>query len=137
MLDRPGRLELLAAAERTLREEVVPELDGTPKYNALMVASAIAMARREMEAGPAPARTVLDAFAEFYGQDNVHRAGSDAPERVASLSEDLARELREGLHDDDLLGPVHKLLLAIVIERLKASNPRFVEAREYSQPSRC
>lgn len=136
MFDRPDRLDLLAAAESALRDEVLPELDGAAKYSALMIASAIAIARREIAAGSAPARSVLDAFAELYGQDNVHRAGADSAERVLALSRDLARELREGEHDDDLLGPVSRVLLTLVIERLKASNPRFLEAREYSQPSR-
>jgi hypothetical protein len=137
MLDRPDRLDLLKAAEVTLNADVLPTLDGTTKYAALMVASAIAMARREIEAGHEPARRVLDAFAEFYGQDNVHRAGSDAVQRAQSLMGDLARELRDGDYDDALLGPVYEVLRVLVEERLKQSNPRFLEAREYSQPSRC
>jgi hypothetical protein len=136
MFDRPDRLDLLLAAETTLLDEVLPSLDGGARYAALMVASAIAIARREVEAGSEPARTVLDAFAELYGQDNVHRAGGDSGERVRSLLSDLAREIRDGEYDDDLLGPVHGVLTTLVVERLKCSNPRFLEASEYSQPSR-
>lgn len=136
MLDRPDRLDLLRAAETALRDELLPGLDGPAKYTALMVASAVAMARREIEAGHAPVRVVLDAFADFYGQDNVHRAGSDSAERALALMGDLARELREGEHDDALLGPVYDVLHTLVVERLRASNPRFLEVREYSQPSR-
>lgn len=137
MLDRPDRLDLLQAAETALRDEVLPGLEGTARYTALMVASAIAIARREIEAGSEPARVVLDAFAELYGQDNVHRAGGDSGERVQALLADLAREIRDGEYDDDLLGPVHRVLRALVAERLNCSNPRFLEASEYSQPSRC
>ncbi|HEY9568442.1 MAG TPA: DUF6285 domain-containing protein [Thalassobaculum sp.] len=136
MLDRPDRVDLLQAAETALRDELLPGLDGAAKYTALMVASAIAMARREIEAGHDPARRVLDAFAEFYGQDNVHRAGTGAGERALALMGDLARELRDGDYDEALLGPVHEVLHTLVVERLKAANPRFLEAREYSQPSR-
>jgi hypothetical protein len=50
---------------------------------------------------------------------------------------DLAREIRDGDYDDALLGPVYEVLRILVVERLKQSNPRFLEAREYSQPSRC
>lgn len=137
MFDRPDRLDLLRAAEATLRDEVLPTLDGTARYAALMAASAVAIARREIEAGNEPARIVLDAFAELYGQDNVYRAGGDSVGRVQALLGDLARELRDGEYDSDLLGPVHGLLQILVAERLKQSNPRFIEAREYSQPSRC
>lgn len=136
MLDRPDPVDLLRAAETAVRDELLPGLDGAAKYTALMVASAVAMARREIEAGHAPVRAVLDAFADFYGQDNVHRAGSDSAERALALIGDLARELRDGEYDDALLGPVHEVLHAVVAERLRVSNPRFLEAREYSQPSR-
>ena len=137
MFDRPDRLDLLAAAETALRDEVLPGLEGGARYTALMVASALAIARRELEAGNEPARLVLDAFAELYGQDNVHRAGGDSSERVKALMVDLAREIRDGGYDDDLLGPIHAVLQTLVVERLKRSNPRFLEASEYSQPSRC
>jgi len=65
MVDRPDPAELLAAAETSLREDLLSGLDGSAKYAGLMIASAIAMARREVEAGSAPARHILDAFAEF------------------------------------------------------------------------
>lgn len=137
MIDRPDRLALLAAAETTLREDVLPGLDGSTRYAALMVASAIAIARREIEAGYEPVRVTLDAFAEFYGQDNVHRSGGDSAERLLALMGDLKQELRDGEYDEVLLGPVHGVLSTFVVERLKRSNPRFLEASEYSQPSRC
>lgn len=135
MFDRPDRLDLLEAAETALRDAVLPDLEGAARYTALMVASAIAMARRETEAGNEPARLVLDAFADFYGQDNVHRAGGDAGERVRALTADLAREIRDGAYDRNLLGPVQDVLRTLVVERLKHSNPRFLEVSEYSQPS--
>lgn len=137
MFDRPNRLDLLAAAEATLRDEILPALDGNLRYSTLMVAGAIAMARRELEAGNAPARIVLDAFAELYGQDNVHRAGGDSGERVQALMADLARAIRDGEYDEDLLGPVYEVLRTLTVERLKCSNPNFLEVSEYSQPSRC
>ena len=80
----------------------------------------------------------MDAYADLYGQDNVHRAGFDAAERMASLNRDLAQEIRAGEHDDELDTPcqVHNVLRTLVIERLKLSNPRFLLESEYSQPSR-
>ncbi len=136
MFDRPDRLDLLQAAETALRDDVLPGLEGPSRYTALMIASAIAIARRELEAGSAPAQVVLDAFAELYGQDNVHRAGGDSAGRQQALMSDLAREIRDGEYDDDLLGPVHTLLTTLVVERLKQSNPRFLEVSEFSQPNR-
>lgn len=138
MLDEPNRDALLTVAEETLKAEVLPTLDGAAKYAALMVLSAIGTARREVAAGYEPPRHILDAYANLYGQDNVHRAGFDATERIATLNCDLANAIREGEHDEELSepGPAYDVLRTLVIERLKLSNPRFLLESEYSQPSR-
>jgi hypothetical protein len=132
MVDRPNRGELLAAAEETLRDAVIPALDGEAKYTALMVAAALATARRELDSGPDCARRTLDAFAELYGEDNVHRSGEIADQRILALSRDLASEIRAGAYDGALLGPVYAVLQTQVVERLRLSNPRFLEASSYS-----
>lgn len=134
MTDRPGRGELLQAAEDALRDDVLPALEGPARYAGLMVASALATARRELDQGEDAARRILDAYAGFYGEDNVARAGGTATRRIAALNRDLARELRDGSHDATLLGPVSQVLETLVVERLRLSNPRFLEASEYSQP---
>ena len=41
-------LDLLAAAQRALREELAPRLDGEARYLALLAANAVATARREL-----------------------------------------------------------------------------------------
>ncbi|WPZ32883.1 DUF6285 domain-containing protein [Thalassobaculum sp. OXR-137] len=134
MSDRPNRGELLAAAEETLRDDVLPSLEGSAKYAALMVAAAIATVRREIETGEAASRRTLDAYAELYGQDNVYRSGGYADGRIAALSRDLAREIRSGTYDGDMLGPVFAVLETQVVERLGLSNPRFLTSSGYSQP---
>ena len=139
MFDRPNRLELLSNARETLVRDVIPKLDGDEKYACLMVASAIATAVRELESDRSheKVRRVLDAFAELWGQDNVARAGADGEERIRTLNRDLCRDLRDGTYDDALLGPVYTVLLEQAVQRLRLSNPRFLEASEYSQPSTC
>lgn len=134
MSDRPNRGELLAAAEVTMRDAVLPALEGSAKYAALMVAAAIATARRELEAGHDAARRTIDAYADLYGQDNVHISGGTADERIDAMSRDLAREIRRGAYDADLLGPVFTVLETQVVERLGLSNPRFLVSSGYSQP---
>ncbi|MCR9070287.1 MAG: DUF6285 domain-containing protein [Alphaproteobacteria bacterium] len=106
MADRPNREELLAAAEETLREAVLPSLDGQAKYAALMVAAALGTVRREIDAGAGSSRRTLDAYAGLYGEDNVHRSGQTVEQRITALSRDLASEIRAGAYDRSLLGPV-------------------------------
>jgi len=137
MFDKPNRAELLDAVLRTLREEILPDLDGDRKYAGLMVASAIATVIREIESdnNHEPVRRVLDHFADLYGQDNVHHAGVDGEQRIRALNQHLIRDIRDGEFDDDPTGPVYTLLLEQALQRLSLSNPKFIDASEYSQPS--
>ncbi len=52
MRDEPSGAALLDAARRALIDEVVPGLEGRPRYVALMVANAIGIAAREIGATP-------------------------------------------------------------------------------------
>lgn len=137
MFDKPNRGDLLDAALRTLREEVLPGLEGDRRYAGLMVASAIATVMREIESDNShePVRRVLDHFADLYGQDNVHHAGVDGEERIRTLNQHLVSDIRDGEFDEDPTGPIHDLLLEQAYQRLRLSNPAFVDASEYSQPS--
>lgn len=137
MFDKPNRADLLDAALRTLREDILPALEGERKYAGLMVASAIATVMREIESDTnhEPVRRVLDRFADLYGQDNVHHAGVDGEERILSLNQHLVRDIRDGEFDDDPTGPVYALLLEQALQRLALSNPKFIDSSEYSQPS--
>ena len=102
-----------------------------------MIASALATATRELDADadPGSIQRILDGFTSLYGEDNVTRAGHEPEMKLDMLSRDLARELREGLYDNALTGPVHALLTVLTEEKLKLSNPKFLAAREYSQPT--
>ncbi len=137
MFDKPNRSALLEVAQRTLREEILPALDGERKYAGLMVASAIATVIREIEGdrNHEPVRRVLDHFADLYGQDNVHRAGVDGEERIKALNHHLVGDIRDGEFDEDPTGPVFALLMEQALQRLSLSNPKFAKASEYSQPS--
>lgn len=53
MRDEPSGAALLDAARRALMDEVLPGLEGRPRYVALMVANAIGIAAREIGAADA------------------------------------------------------------------------------------
>jgi hypothetical protein len=96
MDDRPDGAELLAVARATLLEDLLPELPPAWRYQALMIANAMAMARRELEArSPAAEREVL---------------------------EHLASELRAGTWDGDQ--ETHRALLESCVGRVRVSQPR-------------
>ena len=53
-MEHPHPPALLAAARAALLQKVVPALEGAPKFQALMIANAIAIAQRALEEGTVP-----------------------------------------------------------------------------------
>ena len=110
--------DLLAVARDALRERVIPRLDGEGRYEAAMVANAMAIAAREVALGPAIRAEEQALLAEFYGT-------------VASLAElrrRLCRDLRAGRIADPKAGGLRELLARFVHARLAISNPDYPAA---------
>jgi hypothetical protein len=93
--DRPRGAELLAVARRALLEELVPALPEDRRYQALMVANALAIAGREL-------------------------AQPDREDPAAL--EALAAAIRAGRHDGDAV--IHARLLAWATARTAVTNPK-------------
>lgn len=108
MRDRPNGAELLHLARQALRG-LADELSEDRRYTALMIASAMAMAAREIEAGheseaaTAPLRALL----------------GDEPEEPLKA---LAQALRNGRLDGH--PAAHAWLSSEVEGRVKISNPK-------------
>ncbi|MEJ2027964.1 MAG: DUF6285 domain-containing protein, partial [Limibacillus sp.] len=70
MNDRPNALELLEEAQRLLKEELAPSLQGKQRFHALMVANALGIAGRELGSASERARRwVVDLKALGYSSD--------------------------------------------------------------------
>ena len=117
MRDRPDGAELLRQARATLLEDLLPGLPEDRRYEALMVASAMAIAARELavredrEAERAALEAILGAA-----------KGQDIAQALDSLLRRLAAEIRGGKRDRD--AEVHDLLLRDAADRLALSNPK-------------
>jgi len=96
--DRPDGAELLTVARATLLEDLLPELPPARRYDALMIANAMAMAQRELEARP-----------------TVDERGA---------LKHLASELRAGKRDGDQ--ETYGGLLESCMARVRVSQPRDV-----------
>ena len=94
--DRPDGAELLAVARATLLEDLVPELPQARRYQALMIANAMAMARRELESRSLAAE--------------------------GDVLKHLISELRAGHGDGDQ--ETYRALLESCIGRVRVSQPR-------------
>lgn len=125
MKQRPDTAGLLEAARRELLEMLVPRLSGGEKYAALMVASALAMALRDIETGNGAEEEELALFRTLYGDKAVAAAGNDPADALLALNRRLAAELRAG-EWDAMPEALQCLLFGQVGLRLARSSPKYL-----------
>ena len=92
MRDKPFGAALLEVAQRALAEEITPGLKGRERYAALMIANAMRIVAREIEA-EARAKAAWD-------RALAHARGEDSADPEASVSR-LVAAIRGGDHDAD------------------------------------
>lgn len=122
MTERPTAAELLAVAHQQLADEIIAGLPEPRRYRARLLAAAMAIARRELEAAGAPARDEQARLKALLGEDG----------NLGVLNRRLAEAIRAGAFDaagpgrDRLLGH----LWAGTRARLTVSNPKYLEAND-------
>lgn len=126
-LDQPDGTMLLEEARRTLLEALLPLLPSDRRYEALMVANAMAIAGREAGQAGEAVRALLGDLAVLTGR--TVDAGLSETEHAglfAELEQGLARQIRGGGYDAS--GPqrdaVRRYLRRATMARLKISNPK-------------
>ena len=90
MRHEPTAVSLLDTAREVLRDSVIPCLSGAARYDALMVANAMAIAARQIAAGDALLREARERLAALYGAPDA---------TLAELEDRFARDLRAGAFD--------------------------------------
>ena len=122
--EQPDAGELLEAARESLMETVLPCLEGDARYQALMIANAMAIAARETGGRAALDARELELLDSLYGEDEPHREGEEPASRAARLTARLAKDLRNGELDGGPQLGVRRLLRECLEGRLSVSNPR-------------
>jgi hypothetical protein len=121
--EHPTGPHLLEIAREMLLRELAPLLPAERRGDVLMVASAMAIAAREADAGDAPERAAATSLQNLYGEAAGAGSGADGMRR-------LAADIRAGAFDAP--GPrrsaVHALLWEITKQRLRESNPKLLAA---------
>lgn len=90
MRPEPAAANLLETARVFLRDRILPQLPDHARYNALMVANAMAIAARQIAAGDRPLEEARARLAALY-------AAPDAG--LAELARRLADDVRAGVFD--------------------------------------
>jgi hypothetical protein len=111
--------DLLAVGRAALRERVMPKLDGEGRYEATMVANAMAIAIRELELGASIRAKERDLLAGFYGAGKAD---------LDELRRRLCRDLRAGTLASGQAAELEALLERLVRARLAISNPDYAPA---------
>lgn len=129
--EQPDALELLAIARETLLEQVLPELSGEARYQARMIASAMAIAMRELRPGAVDLTAELEYLHGLYEHDSPP-AGEHVEQALQRLEVRLAEDLRHGELDGGPQLAVRRLLRRRIASRLALSNPKRLSAADGS-----
>ena len=124
MAEQPDAAALLKIARQTLLEKLLPELPASSKYDALMVANAVAIATREIGTGEAGRRAELELLTALYPDEATKT--ETVVKRLQALNDRLAKEIRQGRCNAERASEIHAVLLAQARRRLAVSNPKYL-----------
>lgn len=128
MKNQPEASELLAIARETYLARIVPALPENLRYTALMIANAMAIARREIRAGNAPARAELRRLHLLHAGSPPQTDERPLRSMLADHNRRLAREIRAGRYDADN-GTLLDHLRRTTEEKLAISNPKALSGK--------
>jgi len=128
--DGPDGTERLRHARALLLGELLPRLPEALRYQARLIAKALAIAAAEQTAGQGPLEAEADALAEFFGEFRtpVAREAEAVEETLLRLNWRLAGEIRGAKRDGE--APVYAIVTAALLARLREVNPKLLEGED-------
>lgn len=128
MREIPSGAQLLETAREILRKELMPALPPELRHQALMIASAMAIARRQLDDGDQPERRELAALGAMFGlplsvqQEQMHT-------ELVKRNRRLCDTIRAGGADPatNLYSEARATLFAVSRAKVLQSNPRYLE----------
>lgn len=124
--DEPDARGLIGAALAAYRDTVLPTVPSEERFAALMVANALGIALREIEAGERGERRLLEILADLAG--TAVPQGPVGP-AFADLSRGLCRRIAAGAFDEPAAeAALRRYLSAVTAERMAVSNPKRLHA---------
>ncbi len=131
MRDQPSGAELLAAAQKVMRERILAILPADRKHEALMIANAMSIAARQLEQGEAPERAELQALSGLCELAPVE-AGNPQALRAALVEANraLAHAIRAGaaVPGQTQRSAILAHLRQVARQRVQESNPKYLKA---------
>jgi len=127
MNDIPDAIKLLATARATLLDKLLAHLPEELRYDALMIANAMAIAIREQVNGGAADTAELARLRGLFGE-RAKSIASDALEvALAGYRKRLATDIRNGRFDGAEREALFAHLAQTAADQLAISNPKALE----------
>jgi hypothetical protein len=130
MRDEPSVDGLLDAARESLLEYVLPVVPPDHRLEVLMIANAIAIARRVAAGGDSPLLQELQELEAIYAiAPGTETHGAELSAKLHELNTRLARDIRAGTFDQ--AAPEHdaveSLLWRVTLGKLRESRPKMLK----------
>jgi hypothetical protein len=127
MQDRPTYDELLAAIERFLDEEIVPNVPGSRGFHGRVAANAIRTIRRELASEEEHLRTEWTGLDKVLGPVPLPDTLADLREILRERNEELCQEIQSGdLSLERLEATMHHVRRTLE-DKLRVTNPGLLE----------
>lgn len=127
MQDRPTYDELLAAVERFLEQDIMPNTEGARRFHARVAANTLRIVRRELEQEEEQLAVEWAGLDELLGTVERPEGRAALREALRARSAELCQRIRSGDAD---LGPFRDAAFnhvrRTVRDKLLVSNPRWI-----------
>ena len=127
MTNQPDAAKLLAIARATLLDNLLPHLPDNLRYDALMVANAMAISIREYAAGDTAAQGELARIAGLFAENSQPLAGEALATALTDCNRRLAAEIRNGRFYGKQRAALLNHLEKTSVDALAISNPRLLK----------
>jgi hypothetical protein len=127
MQDRPTSDELLAAIERFLDDEIVPNVPGSRGFHARVAANAIRIVRRELEFEEQSLDAEWAGLDEILGPATRPSSGGEFLIALRGRNEDLCGLIRSGEMPPDQAAAIASHTRRTVRDKLRVTNPELLD----------
>ncbi len=130
MRDAPDVDQLLEAARDSLLAKILPVVGPAHRREVLMIANALAIARRSLSAGDAPLVAELTALRRLYpSAADDETANLELNAALLALNARLAADIRRGAFDvpGSARSAVEALLWESVTQKLRENRPKLLD----------
>ena len=133
MQDRPTCDELLAAVERFLDTEIVPNMPGSRGFHARVAANVIRIVRRELESQEEQLAAEWAGLDRLLGEQEPPAGQRALTETLRARNDDLCKRIRAGEADSgDYSDAVFAHVRGTVRAKLSVSDPALLERSQDS-----